>query len=415
MIALVDCVTYFVSAEMRFRPDLWGKAVCVASPNDGCIVAMNDQTKALGIKKFAPVFEYAELMKRNNVKIFSSNFPLYGCLSERVMNTLATFAHDISIYSIDESWLDLRGRTEDLRGLGHNINSTVFRDVGIPTRYGAAETKCLAKVASIIAKKVSRANGVCVIDDEKQRRAILNKFPAASVWGIGRQLNKRLEQDRIYTALQLADADKKWLRKYYNVNVERISRELCGEQCLSFHEDVNEQKQIVVSRAFGAHITDLAPLQSITAGYLTKAMEKLRRNKQLVKSVSVSISTSRFKNNYVSYHKVFLFPAPTNDTLTVTRYLSAAIASIYRPAIYVRSTVCLTDLCKDSHYQGDLLQEEQSSASRQLMATLDGLNVGNSKTVFLARTGSSKKFEMRQASKSPNYTTSWSELPKVKC
>ncbi len=415
MIALVDCVSFFASCEILFRADLEGRAVIVCSPNDGCIVALNSIATACGIKKFEPVFKMKQLIQRNNVIIFSSNFELYGNLSDRVMNIVSSFAHDSEIYSIDESWLDFHGRTDDIREVGHLINNTVKKHTGLEVRFGAGPNKVLSKVASIIAKKVIKANGVCVIDNDDQRRIILSKFPVSSLWGIGRQLSKQLNENNIHTALQLADTPKKMIRRQYNVNVERIARELTGEKCLNFHEDVVEQKQIIVSRSFGIHITELPPLQGITAGYLTKAMEKLRRNDQLVQTMTVSLSTSPFKDNYVTKHKVIQLPAPTSDTLLLTGYLTHAIAMIFTPNVYVKSMVCLTNLCKGEHYQGDLLQEEQSSGSKKLMAILDQVNIGNARNIYIGRTGTSKRFESKREKKSPDYLTSWHELPRIKC
>jgi len=356
-----------------------------------------------------------EIIQRHGVVVFSSNFALYGNLSDRVMNIIATFVHDSEIYSIDESWLSFSGRNDDIRQVGHTINATVAKHTGLEVRFGAGPNKVLAKCASVIAKRVKKANGVCVIDNQDQRRSILKRFPVNELWGIGRQLTKRLNDSQIYTALELADSPKKMLRRQYDVNVERIARELSGEKFLSFHEDVIEQKQIIVSRSFGVHITELAPLQGITAGYLTKAMEKLRRNGQLVQTLTVSIATSPFKSNHIVRNKVVNLPAPTNDTILLTGYVTHAVAMIFKPNVYVKSMVCLTNLCKSDFYQGDLLQEEQSNESKALMSIIDKINIGNTKNIFLARTGTSKKFEEKKAHKSPDYMTSWLDLPRIKC
>ena len=415
MYALVDCVTFYASCEAVFRPDLRNKPILVMSNNDGCCVTLNDRAKQLGFKKFKPYFELKPMIDKYQATVCSSNYELYGCLSKRVMNTLATFASDYEVYSIDESWLDFSGH-KNLRETGHKMIATVKQHTGLDTRVGFGSNKTLCKVASVVAKKVKRANGVCCIDDnDYQRKAILERFPVAEVWGVGAKTAAKLNQLGIYSALELAQYDKDAIRAQFGITIERTSRELNGQRCFNFHEDVNDQQQIVVSRSFGKPIYELQPLISMTTSYLETAMAKLRANKQLVRHISVSASTSRFSGSYKHIKNVVTLPVHTNDTLLAAQHVSKALEQCFERHKFVRSMVCLTSLQADKYYQADLLEPEQTASSRTLMTVLDTLNRHNQKKVFLARSLKKREWDMKRLFKSPEYTTDWADLPKIKC
>lgn len=415
MYALVDCVSFYASCETVFRPDLRDKPILIMSNNDGCCVTLNEKAKALGFEKFKPFFELKPLIDQQNAIVFSSNYELYGCLSRAVMETLATFASDHEVYSIDESWLDFTGH-KDLRAIGHEMIATVQQHTGLATRVGFGSNKTLCKVASVVAKRVKKANGVCCIDDDDfQRRTILERFPVGEVWGIGSKTAAKLNIIGINSALQLANFDKDSLRAQFGITVERTARELNGQKCFNFHEDVSEQQQIIVSRSFGKPVYDLRPLQSVSIGYLEKAMTKLRANNQIVRNISFSASTSRFSGNYQSIHNVITLPTHTSDTLAAAKFVSMGIEQCYRRHKFARSMICLTGLRANEHYQADLLEPEQSNSSRELMKVIDKLNIGNQKNVFLARTPKETQWDMKREYKSPEYTTNWCYLPKIKC
>lgn len=268
----------------------------------------------------------------------------------------------------------------------------------------------------MVAKKVARAKGVCCIDDEVQREKILRIFPLSEVWGIGRKLTMRLGAEGITTAWQLAEADKTYLRKNFSVVVERTALELQGTQCIPFHDEPEDKKQIVVSRAFSKPVTEVKPLQALTVDYLSKAMVKLRKHCLLVETLVVSASSSRFADAYVSHHKVIKLAVPSNDTLAISNKVTDAIAAIFKPnSKYVRSMVCLSELRDEGFYQKDLLVEEQSERSMKLMAVMDEINKHQANRVFIGSTGIKDDWAMARRMKSPNYTTSWAELPIVKC
>jgi DNA polymerase V len=377
---------------------------------------MNTAAKNLGVPQFEPYFKMKNELHKLGVHVFSSNYELYGDLSARIMDTLSTFAADIHVYSIDEAFLDLRGHVFDKREWAHNVIHCIQKNIGMPVRVGIGKTKTLTKVANVVAKKVARAKGVCCIDSESQREKILKKFPLSEVWGIGRKLNMRLGAEGIVNAWQLAEFDKTYLRKTFSVVVERTALELQGIECIPFHDEPEAKKQIVVSRSFSLPITEVKPLQAVTADYLSKAMMKLRQNNLLVETLIVSASSSRFSDGYVSHHKVIKLPTPSNDTLAISIKVTEAIAEMFRPNNkYVRSMVCLSELRDEGFYQRDLLANEQSDKSMKLMAVIDQLNKHNNNQVFIGSAGIKNSWAMARRMKSPNYTTCWPELPKVKC
>ena len=415
MYALVDCVTFYASCEAVFRPDLRNKPILVMSNNDGCCVTLNEHAKKLGFQKFKPFFELQPLINQHQAIVFSSNYELYGSLSKKVMDILATFASDHEVYSIDESWLDFSGH-KNLRETGHEMIATVKQHTGLDTRVGFGSNKTLCKVASVVAKKVKRANGVCCIDDNNdQRKAILARFPVGEVWGVGSKTAAKLNQMGIYSALELAEYDKDAIRAQFGITIERTSRELNGQRCFNFHEDIVEQHQIMVSRSFGKPIYDLQPLQSLTISYLEKAMEKLRANNQLVRHIAISASTSRFSGSHRSINNVITLPIHTSDTLTAAKYVSQGLEQCYQRHKFVRSMVCLTSLRASQYYQPDLLESEDSTKSKNLMEVIDTLNAGNQKNIYLARAPKKTEWDMKRLFKSPEYTTDWKDLPKIRC
>ena len=260
MLALVDCNAFYASCEQVFRPDLRGRPVVVLSNNDGCIVARNRQAKSLNIPDLQPYFKVAELLRRHKVAVFSSNYELYGDLSERVMATLGLFSPDIEVYSIDEAFLSLEGFTCDLVDYGREMRVKVWRDVRIPVSVGIAETKTLAKSANHVAQKMPEHRGVFSITQAQQRSRILSQFPVAEVWGVGRKLSRRLNDQGIITARDLARQSPRLMRNQYSINMERTIRELNGEACMGLDEQPSPKQQIFSTRSFGQRIYELPQL-----------------------------------------------------------------------------------------------------------------------------------------------------------
>ncbi len=418
MFCLTDIVSFYCSAETVFAPELRGKSIVVLSNNDGALVSANDQALALGVKKFEPYFKMKPILDRFDIEIRSSNYELYGALSSRVMAVLEEMAPDTLVYSIDEAFNDHRQWIPEggFRAHGHAIIKRVKKETGLPVRVGFGQTLTLCKVANVVAKRVARANGVCCIDSDSQRLAILNKFPIGEVWGVGRAFKKRLKQDGYHSAADLAQANMALIRKRYGVIVERTARELAGEACIPFHPEESDKKQIVVSRAFGEKVNCLDGLISESIRYLTMAMAKLRKNNLLTSAIIFSARCSEFRSSGHKFNTVIGFPTPTNDTSVAAALLTKCIRQNALPnQAYARSMICLTNLSSATHTQSDLFSKHQSNKSIKLMEALDAINEHNSNTVVLGQSLRAQQYKMKRDFKSPNFLGSWLEIPVVKC
>jgi DNA polymerase V len=415
MLALVDCNSFYASCEKVFRPDLRDKPVVVLSNNDGFIIARSAEAKALGIPDLEPYFKLERFLKQNNVTVFSSNFPLYGDLSNRVMTTLKDFSPQIEIYSIDEMFLSLDGFNVDLKSYGQLIKNTVFQHTRIPVGVGIAPTKTLAKLANKAAKKIPKCNGVCVLDTPAKWDWLLARVQLNDIWGIARRMAARLNALGIYNGLDLANADPKYVRRHTNVMMEKMIRELNGEACLALEEIPSPKKQIFCTRSFGKKATDLAPIQAAITLYATRAAEKLRKQNHWVKTIYVFMHTSPFEPDYFSAHTTVQLPYPTDDTRVIAQAARQAIQQLYKPdQAFLKAGVGLIELLDKRHHQLDLLTPGQPQRADTLMQTLDRINhrYGNN-TAFLGAQGIHAPWHMRQQFASPAYTTRWRDLPTI--
>ncbi len=415
MLALVDCNSFYASCEQVFRPDLRGRPVVVLSNNDGCIVARNRQAKALDIPDMQAYFKVADLLRRHQVAVFSSNYELYGDLSERVMTALRDFSPDMEVYSIDEAFLSLAGFDCDLTDYGQQMRKAVWRDVRIPVSVGIAATKTLAKVANHIAKKQPQYRGVFAIDTPQRREQALRQLPVGEIWGVGRRLSRRLNDQGIITAADLARQPQGLLRKQFSVTTARTARELNGKPCISLDEQPPPKQQIYSTRTFGERIYELAPLQEAVSCYAATAMQKLRAQESLVSTALVFIQTSRFDAIPYSRSSVVALPCATNDTRVVVQHLRQHVARLFKPGLpFYKAGVGLIELTAERHQQLDLLGDRQSTRSQQLMQTLDRVNDKLPHALFLASNGIQPGWRMKRARLSPAYTTCWDALPRVK-
>lgn len=415
MYALVDCNSFFASCEQVFRPDLRGKPVVVLSNNDGCIVARSKEAKALNIPDLVPYFKVKPLLEKYGVYVFSSNYELYGDLSNRVMKSLEYFSPEIEVYSIDEAFLSLSGLKTTLPRLGHEIKDRVFKHTGMPVGVGIAPTKTLAKLASHIAKKSGKCNSVCVIDYLTPWYKVFSKIPVNKVWGIGGRIAKRLSDCRIFTVYDLMQQDSALMRKRYNVNVARTIDELNGIQCYTLEQAPEPKKQIFSTRSFGQKIIDCHALEQSVSQYATRACVKLRQQKQLVKTMTVFASSAHFIDHPYSRSVVTQLPMPTNDSRIIISVARHAIrACIYREGIrFARAGVGLIELRPELPEQLDAFTPRQSTSSRQLMQVMDDINTKHA-AIFFASQGIDQKWRMNRNLKSPAYTTRWSDLPRIR-
>lgn len=417
MFALVDCNSFYASCEQVFRPDLRGKPVVVLSNNDGCIVARSKEAKALGIPDLHPYFKVAPFLRQHQVAVFSSNYPLYGDLSHRVVQTLRQYAADIDIYSIDEVFLTPLPLWGDLKTYGHLLRKAVWQQVRIPVGVGIAATKTLAKLANKAAKTLPALQYVCYVSQDIQRQWLLKHFPVKAIWGVGGRYAALLNAMGIYSAWDFATANSKQLRRHFNVNIERTQAELNGVSCFALEELPPAKKTLFVTRSFGEKLTQLEPIQQATAVYAGRAAEKLRQQHLLVKTLHVFLHTSPFDTPYYSKSLTLPLPYPTDDSRLIIGHARRAIASLYQPGFaFLKAGIGLVELVDKHHFQPDLFQPCALKDHTQLMHTLDAVNKKFGKgTAYLAAEGIEKKWQMRQGYKSPAYTTHWGQLACVQC
>jgi DNA polymerase V len=417
MFALVDCNSCYAACEQIFRPDLRGQPVIVLSNNDGCIVARNAEAKALGIPDLEPYFKLKPLLKRLGVHVFSSNYPLYGDTSNRVMETLRHYSPEVEVYSIDEMFLQLDGFKLDLNDYGQQMKQSLWQDVRIPVGVGIAPTKTLAKLANHAAKKIPQTNGVCVLDTPKKWQWLQKRMPVNKIWGIGSRLSKRLTEQKIITAADLAAANPKQLGYLFSVNMERTIRELNGESCIPIEEAPPPKKQIYCTRSFGQRINDLGELQQAACLYAARAAEKLRAQNSLAITLHVFINTSHHAADTHFNSKTVKLDYPTSDTRQIETKVKAAIASLYRAGYsYAKAGVGIVELQDRSHKQHDFFTPGQTLKSEALMACMDNINFkfGRNST-HVAAQGITGRWTMNQKMLSPAYTTRWMDIPRVLC
>jgi DNA polymerase V len=379
MLALVDCNNFYASCERVFDPSLRTRPVVVLSNNDGCIVARSQEAKALGLKMGEPYFKVKELLERHKVAVFSSNYALYGDMSQRVMQVLQQFAPDVEIYSIDEAFLDLQG-FRDLPDLARRMRETVRQWTGLPVSVGIAPTKTLAKVANHTAKKKPGYNGVCILDTPERWEPLLHEFEVGDVWGIGAQYSKLLNKHGVNTALEFSRLPETWLRKHMSVVGARTAKELNGQPCLELELHADAKKGITVSRSFGKRITEFPELEQALASYVSRAAEKLRRENLLAKHMLVFMHTSPFakdakKDPYYAPSMSFAMPLHTNYTPELIHYALWALKEMYRPGYrYMKCGVMLTDLLLEGTETLDLFDRRDTARQSKLMAAMDHVN-----------------------------------------
>ena len=416
MFALVDCNSFYASCHQVFRPDLRGKPVVVLSNNDGFVVARSKEAKALGFQDLQPFFKIESRLRANGVAIFSSNYPLYGDLSDRVMMTLQQFSPRIEVYSIDEMFLALDGLRIDPGEYGMKIRTTLWKEVRMPVGVGVAPTKTLAKLAGRVAKKNPDLGGSCTLDAPEKWDRVLERTPVTGVWGINNRLAWRLAPLGVATAHDLARANPKAVRRRTSVCVERTIEELNGRSCIPLEEVPPAKKQVYCTRSFGKKATRPEPVLQGVSLYATRAAEKLRGQNRLATAMHIFIHTSPFMPNFHSASHVVRLEYPTDDTRVIVRVARRLAEDLYREGhAYLKAGVGLIDLVDRDHYQHDLFHPGQSGKTDRLMRAIDAVNRAKGKgAVFLAAQGVSRPWYMRQQFTSPEYTTRWSDIPVVR-
>lgn len=414
--ALVDCNNFYASCERVFNPALQHKPIVVLSNNDGCIVSRSNEAKALGIPMGAPYHHHKALIEKNGVAVFSSNYQLYGDMSRRVMDSLHLLVHDMEVYSIDEAFLGLDELPQqNLYDMAVDMRSKLYQWTGIPTSFGIAPTKTLAKIANHMAKKHT-CTGIFDMRDPKVHVEIMRHLPVESLWGISHRWGRKLRTIGIQTALQLRDADPKFIRKHFNVVAERMVQELRGHSCLDL-EEMTQKKNILSSKSFGTPLTELRPMEEALANYAARACEKLRAQHSKAQGIYVFVKTNPFQHTQPQYRNGFTqgFDYPTSDTAVIIQESKKILKMIYREGFkYHKCGIMLLDLVGEDFQQGHLFVQPTSSKRDHLMKVLDGINQSlGSNSVFHAAEGTKRAWKMRCDKRSNRYTTQWKELPIV--
>ena len=416
--ALLDCNNFYVSCERLFSPRLEGRPVVVLSNNDGCIIARSNEAKDLGIKMGAPFFQCRELIEAHQVQVFSSNYPLYGDLSQRVMGILSQLEPEVEVYSIDEAFFrQPKGEAQALLENGRHIRATVKKQVGIPVSIGFGSTKTLAKIASRIAKKQPEHGGVFVLPDQ-DLDAVLSTIGVGDVWGIGPRQSRKLFTYGIRTALELKNGNDAWIRKHLTITGLRTAMELRGVSCIPFEDTPAPRKSVTSSRSFGQPVTDLSGLREALSSYVSIAAEKLRIEDKKAGCLQVYLNTNQFREREPQYANslTVTLPSPTASTLELIRHATEALRQLYRPGFaYQKVGVVLVDLVASSQQVQQHLFRVPHQEQAELMAALDRINRRWGRdTLQSASAGFKRPWKNKQTRKSPAYTTSWQELPVVR-
>ncbi len=417
--ALVDCNNFYVSCERVFNPGLIGKPVVVLSNNDGCVIARSNEAKAIGIQMGIPVFKIRDMIKAHGVHVYSSNYALYGDMSQRIVEIFSDFTPGVEIYSIDEAFLDLSGfKRCSLNDYGHSIRSKIQEWTGIPVSVGIAETKTLAKIANRIAKKSEKADGVLDLTKSSYRDSALAITDVEDIWGVGRSYATFLKSVGINNALQLRNAPENLIKKKMGITGLRILQELRGISCYPLEQCPPPKKEITVSRAFKHPLVNRADINEAVAAYTSKAAEKLRAAHLEANILVVFLMTNPYNKESRYFNmKTIRLPFSTSDTSELIKYAHSGLDEIYRDGyLYKKAGIIFRDLSSDRHTQTTFFDYRKGECSGEIMQAFDRINRQfGSDSIRYAATGSTRnqKWKTVFQHRSPSYTTNWDQLPKV--
>jgi DNA polymerase V len=375
-IGLIDCNNFYVSCERVFQPRLRKRPVVVLSNNDGCVIARSNEAKALGLKMGTPLFKAQELIDEYNVAVYSSNYELYGDMSLRVMEALQEFTPEVEVYSIDEAFMRLDDDGWPFHARGADIREKVLKWTGIPVSVGIAQTKTLAKIANVTAKKDASLQGVLDLTPADVQAEALEQTPVNKVWGVGPAYSKLLRDAGITTARKLRDADRRWIRQRMTVVGARIVEELRGVNCLPLEQCPSKKKSVTCSRSFGAAVESLAELREAVAVYLSRAAERLRRFRLSAGVVTVFINTNRFTTepqygNSVTYELAY----STDSTKELLEWALRGLGQIYRPGYrYKKAGVMLNQLVPSDQLSRRFFGDATFERVRKVQQAVDEIN-----------------------------------------
>jgi len=423
MKAIVDCNSFYAACERLFKPELHGKPVVVLSNNDGCIVSRTDEAKALGIRMAGPFYQNRKEIEENKVAVFSSNYHLYGDISNRVMDTLRILSPSVEVYSVDECFLDLNGiEPSKLYDYSLYLKHTTELWTGIPVSVGVAPTKVLSKVANRLAKKDKiGTRGVMVLQTPEQQMEALMRTEIEDVWGVGTAGSRKLRMFNINTAWDLRNMNEDWVRNNLGGVVGvRLLKELKGLPCIDMKDPLLKKKVIATTRMFGKPVYELRELKEAVATYVSRATEKLRRQQCAARAISVFIVFNNRKINQeyepTSRSLSFCMPEATYLTHQIIGYAMALVEGLYREGDkYIKAGVILSEIVPCGSVQFNLFTEPESAEAQKLMHIMDNINFGiRDDMVKFAVAGTTRNWKMRQEMRSQRFTTRWDELCEVK-
>ncbi|MBD3890399.1 Y-family DNA polymerase [Olleya marilimosa] len=419
MFALVDCNNFYASCERVFNPNLIGKPVAILSNNDGCVISRSDEAKALGLPMGAPIFKWESFCKANNVTVLSSNYPLYGDMSSRVMSILKQYSPEVEVYSIDESFLYFKGFDNyDLTKYGLEIKSRILKWTGIPTCVGIAPTKALSKVANKIARKYpNQTKGVYVMDTEEKRIKALKWLSVEDVWGVGRQLSKRLQTKGCKTAFDFTQLPDVWVKKNFSVVEARLKRDLEGIPTLKLDEIITQKKMIATTRSFDYSYSDIEYIKERVSTFAVSCAEKLRKQGSSCHVIIVMLKSDKHKKE-LEQHRTSTsvnLTYPTCSSLIISNCAISALMSIFKKGIqYKKAGVIVTGLVPIDNHQLHLFDAENPK-HQPLMKSIDSLNAKyKNNKIRIANQDLKRTWKMRQDRLSPRYTTNINDIIVVK-
>jgi len=419
MYALVDCNNFYCSCERLFDPKLENKPIIVLSNNDGCAIARSEEAKILGIDMGTPAFMIQELVKKNHVKVFSSNYTLYGDISDRVMQTMGSFVPRMEIYSIDEAFLDMHDlHYTDLLRLGVDIRRTVKQNIGIPVTVGIAPTKTLAKMANRFAKKTRKDVGVFWAANNGLISEMLHQTAVKDVWGIGHQHALLLKKNGIHTAYEFSNLPEEWVRVNMSVVGQRMINEIRGVPAIQWEFDVPAKKNICTSRSFGSLLTDLKIIKEAICNHAATCALKLRKQKTCCSTIHVFVQTNLHRIDDPQYSRSINVELETasNNSAVIIKAASKALDLIFKDGFrYMKCGVIVCDLVPEDTVQQSMFDKQDRGKSSAIMNALDNINKSLGKEIVrFAVQGFEKKYKLRADHLSDRYTTDINQILKIK-
>nr|WP_321227390.1 Y-family DNA polymerase [uncultured Psychroserpens sp.] len=418
MFALVDCNNFYASCERVFNPNLEGQPIAILSNNDGCVISRSDEAKTLGLPMGAPIFKWESFCKANKIHVLSSNYPLYGDMSSRVMDILRQFTPDVEVYSIDESFLEFKGfENYDFNDYGNEMRTRILKWTGIPVCVGIAPTKALSKVANKVARKFPKeTKGTYVIDSEEKRIKALKWTKIGNVWGIGGRLGKRLEGKGCKTAYDFTQLSDDWVRKTFSITEWKLKKDLEGNSKILLDEPKNKNA-IATTRSFEYTYSDLDNIKERISTFATSCAEKSRKQGSSCHMIIVTLSSDRHKKDLEQHRasQSVNLSYPTNSSLIISNCAVNAVMSIFKSGIkYKRAGVIVTGLVPTDNHQLHLFDAENPK-HQPLMKSIDSLNAKyKGHKIKLGSQDLKRTWKMRQERLSPRYTTNINDIIVVK-